>query len=93
MLFRLQSFFYVNLAGFINLLIWSAFFTVYLMIDKTMTDVPVCVGFGISSAEQVTDMLAFADGVIVGSYLMERIMADPNPVIAAHDTFRELIGE
>ena len=34
MLFRLQSFFYVNLAGFINLLIWSAFFTVYLMIDR-----------------------------------------------------------
>ena len=60
---------------------------------KRMTDVPVCVGFGVSSAEQVVDMLAFADGVIVGSYLMERIMADANPVIAAHDTFRGLLDE
>ncbi len=59
---------------------------------KAMTDLPVCIGFGISTAEQVNDMLAFADGVIVGSHLMERIMGDPNPVIAAHDTLRELIG-
>lgn len=60
---------------------------------KSMTNLPVCVGFGVSTARQVDDMLAFADGVIVGSYLMERIMDDPDPVIAGHDTLRELIGK
>lgn len=34
MLFRLRDFFYVNIAGFINLILWSALFTVYLMIDR-----------------------------------------------------------
>jgi tryptophan synthase alpha chain len=32
-----------------------------------MTDVPVCVGFGISTPEQAKQVAAGADGVIIGS--------------------------
>ena len=40
---------------------------------KTKTDVPILVGFGISSPEQVRAVAAVADGVIVGSALVRRI--------------------
>jgi len=40
---------------------------------KTKTDVPILVGFGISSPEQVKAVAAVADGVIVGSALVRRI--------------------
>jgi tryptophan synthase alpha chain len=38
-----------------------------------MTSVPVCVGFGVSSSDQVKDIWRFADGVIVGSALIRKI--------------------
>jgi len=34
MLLRLRSFFYADIAGFINLILWSALLTVYLMVDR-----------------------------------------------------------
>jgi len=40
---------------------------------KSLTDKPVCVGFGISSPAQVRDVAAFADGVIVGSAIVRKI--------------------
>ncbi|MDD2703602.1 MAG: tryptophan synthase subunit alpha [Candidatus Omnitrophica bacterium] len=40
---------------------------------KRMTGTPVCVGFGVSSPEQVKDIFRFADGVIVGSALIRMI--------------------
>jgi tryptophan synthase alpha chain len=40
---------------------------------RTMTDLPLCVGFGVSTPEQVKEVGAIADGVIVGSALVERI--------------------
>ncbi len=40
---------------------------------KTKTDVPILVGFGISSSDQVKAVAAVADGVIVGSALVRRI--------------------
>ena len=51
---------------------------------KALTDLPVCVGFGVSNAEQVKGLLEFADGVIVGSYLMDQLMtgAEPGAVLA-----------
>ena len=51
---------------------------------KALTDLPVCVGFGVSNAEQVKGLLDFADGVIVGSYLMDKLMAgeDSGEVLA-----------
>ena len=40
---------------------------------KALTDKPVCVGFGVSSAEQVRAVAAVADGVIVGSAIIKEI--------------------
>lgn len=42
---------------------------------KTATDVPICVGFGISTADDVRIMGKIADGVIIGS-AFERVIAD-----------------
>jgi tryptophan synthase alpha chain len=38
---------------------------------KEMTGLPVCVGFGISTAKQAGDVSQYADGVIVGSRLVQ----------------------
>jgi tryptophan synthase alpha chain len=59
---------------------------------KGMTDLPVCVGFGVSSAAQVDDLLTFADGVIVGSYLMGRIMDSTDPARIAYETLHGLLN-
>jgi len=37
---------------------------------RAVTDLPVCVGLGVSSGEQAAEVAAFADGVIVGSALV-----------------------
>jgi tryptophan synthase alpha chain len=41
------------------------------------TDLPVTVGFGISSAAQVADVWRFADGVAIGSHLVAAIASAP----------------
>ena len=43
---------------------------------RSQTDVPVAVGFGISSAEQAAKVGGFADGVIIGSALINRYDRD-----------------
>jgi tryptophan synthase alpha chain len=40
---------------------------------RRVTDVPVCIGFGISSPEQAAAIARHADGVVVGSALVDRI--------------------
>jgi tryptophan synthase alpha chain len=40
---------------------------------RKVTDLPICVGFGISSPDQVRQVAALADGVIVGSAIVRRI--------------------
>ena len=40
---------------------------------RTKTDVPILVGFGISSPEQARQVAAVADGVIVGSALVRHL--------------------
>ena len=40
-------------------------------VKSTKTDVPVCVGIGISTAEQVTEVNSYADGAIVGSVFIK----------------------
>lgn len=40
---------------------------------KTVTNIPVCVGFGISTREQVKSISNFSDGVIVGSAIVKII--------------------
>lgn len=44
---------------------------------RTVTDVPVAVGFGVHSPEQVREIARVADGVIVGSAIVKIIAANP----------------
>ncbi len=53
---------------------------------REVSDVPVCVGFGVSEPEQARRVGSFADGVVVGSALVDRIAATsstPDAVDAA----------
>ena len=44
---------------------------------KAHTDVPVCVGFGISTPDQATMVARAADGVIVGSAIVKQVELHP----------------
>ncbi len=47
---------------------------------RALADVPVCVGFGVSTPEHARDIGRFADGVVVGSALIDAIQrAGPGP--------------
>jgi tryptophan synthase alpha chain len=46
------------------------------------TNLPVAVGFGISSPEQVADVWRFADGAVVGSHIVAEIAAAPDDAAA-----------
>jgi tryptophan synthase alpha chain len=59
---------------------------------RSLSDLPVCVGFGVSSKEQVNGILRFADGVIIGSYLMERIMNSDDAVKEAGELMKGFTG-
>ncbi|MEU6081928.1 tryptophan synthase subunit alpha [Streptomyces sp. NPDC047108] len=42
------------------------------------TDLPVCVGLGVSNGEQAAEVAGFADGVIVGSAFVKRLLDAPD---------------
>jgi tryptophan synthase alpha chain len=42
---------------------------------RAVTPLPVCVGLGVSTAAQAAEVASFADGVIVGSALVARLLA------------------
>jgi tryptophan synthase alpha chain len=46
---------------------------------KQVTDLPVLLGFGISTPEQAAEAAAVADGVIVGAAIMRRILDGAGP--------------
>jgi tryptophan synthase alpha chain len=50
---------------------------------KAVTDKPVLVGVGVSSAAQAVEVCAEADGVVIGSALMRRVLAGEGPLGAA----------
>jgi tryptophan synthase alpha chain len=52
----------------------------YLDKVRESSPLPVCAGFGIRSPEQVASLSAHADGVIVGSALVEALEAGADPV-------------
>jgi tryptophan synthase alpha chain len=56
---------------------------------KAVTDKPVLLGLGISNAEQAVEASSYADGVIVGSALVARLLAGGGPD-AAHEFVSEL---
>lgn len=50
---------------------------------RQATDKPLAVGFGISTPEQARQVAAVADGVIVGSALIDRVRTSAKPIEAA----------
>ncbi len=48
---------------------------------RAISPVPVCAGFGIRSAEQVTRMAGHVDGVVVGSALVEVLERGEDPAV------------
>ncbi len=42
---------------------------------KALGDIPVCVGFGVGTPEQAAAIGAYADGVVIGSAIVDRIEA------------------
>jgi tryptophan synthase alpha chain len=55
-------------------------------------EMPVCVGLGVSTADQAAQVAAFADGVIVGSAFVRRLLDAPDErgVAAVRDLAAEL---
>ncbi|MGD8201171.1 tryptophan synthase subunit alpha [Ornithinimicrobium sp. W1679] len=45
---------------------------------RAVTDLPLCVGLGVSDGAQAHEVAAFADGVIVGSALVRAVDQDPS---------------
>jgi tryptophan synthase alpha chain len=58
----------------------------------TGTDLAVCVGLGVSNASQAAEVAGFADGVIVGSAFVKRMLDAPDPA-AGLEAVRALAGE
>jgi tryptophan synthase alpha chain len=51
---------------------------------RSHTDLPVAVGLGVSNAAQAAQVAAFADGVIVGSAFVRRLLDTANAANAAN---------
>ncbi|MFD7982288.1 tryptophan synthase subunit alpha [Kitasatospora indigofera] len=60
---------------------------------RATTDLPVCVGLGVSTADQAAQVAGFADGVIVGSAFVQRILDAAGDEEAALAAVRTLAGE
>ncbi|MEU5051890.1 tryptophan synthase subunit alpha [Streptomyces sp. NPDC021096] len=45
---------------------------------RAVTELPVCVGLGVSNARQAEEVAQFADGVIVGSAFVKRLLDAPD---------------
>jgi tryptophan synthase alpha chain len=62
---------------------------------KKVTDKPVCVGFGVSTPAQVSQIDRYCDGVIVGSAIVKKIkehIGKPDLVARASSFVRQLKG-
>ncbi|MFY1676453.1 MULTISPECIES: tryptophan synthase subunit alpha [unclassified Streptomyces] len=59
---------------------------------RAVTDLPVCVGLGVSSAGQAAEVARFADGVIVGSAFVKRLLDAPDQA-SGLTAVRALAGE
>jgi tryptophan synthase alpha chain len=59
---------------------------------RAISDVPVCVGFGVSTPEHAARIATFADGVVVGSAVVDRIERASSPE-AAIDAVTSFVAE
>lgn len=60
---------------------------------RATTELPVCVGLGVSNAAQAAEVAAFADGVIVGSAFVKRILDAEGDEAAGLAAVRALAAE
>ncbi|MCZ7413730.1 MULTISPECIES: tryptophan synthase subunit alpha [unclassified Streptomyces] len=60
---------------------------------RATTELPVCVGLGVSTPEQAAEVAEFADGVIVGSAFVKELLAHPEDLEAGLAGVRRLAGE
>jgi tryptophan synthase alpha chain len=60
---------------------------------RAVTDLPVAVGLGVSSRRQAADVAAFADGVIVGSAFVRRLLDAGSDRQAGLAALREITAE
>jgi tryptophan synthase alpha chain len=58
---------------------------------RTATALPICVGFGISTAEHARNVGRLADGVVVGSAIVKAAEESPESVLALTRTLREAL--
>ncbi|MBV9241453.1 MAG: tryptophan synthase subunit alpha [Acidobacteria bacterium] len=54
---------------------------------RKFTDLPIAVGFGISTAEQIADVWRFADAAVVGSAIVAEIEKHQADAVAAVESF------
>ena len=59
---------------------------------RAVTDLPVCIGLGVSTREQAAEIAAYADGVIVGSALV-RALGGAGELSQRLETLRTLTAE
>jgi tryptophan synthase alpha chain len=59
---------------------------------RQQTDLPLAVGFGVSSAEQAASVARYADGVIIGSSLVDIVRRSDDPESAVAGV-RSFLGE
>ena len=59
---------------------------------RKVTDLPICVGLGVSNGDQAAEVGAYADGVIVGSALV-RCLTDADDLESGLKALRELVQD
>jgi tryptophan synthase alpha chain len=60
---------------------------------RSMTDLPLCVGFGVSKPEHARELKEIADGVIVGSAIVKQLEAASKDRAAGLAGVRQLVKE
>ncbi|WP_329130754.1 tryptophan synthase subunit alpha [Streptomyces sp. NBC_01476] len=60
---------------------------------RATTELPVCVGLGVSNAAQAAEVAGFADGVIVGSAFVKRLLDHGDDLAAGVAAVRALAAE
>ncbi|MCA1637411.1 MAG: tryptophan synthase subunit alpha [Acidobacteria bacterium] len=60
---------------------------------QKFTDLPVAVGFGISSKEQVREVWKYADAAVIGSAIVAEVMKLAPDIDEVPTNFIEKIGE